>query len=88
VKGMSIALSSPEGSSVEELRRACDVHTYADEVQLSLELADLSFADAAGSYSCGDLNSRVETFNLVCLRPWCRTIHVSIFAFSFPELSN
>ena len=36
------------GSSVEELRRACDVHTFADEVQLSLELADVSFADAAG----------------------------------------
>ena len=36
------------GSSVEELRRACDVHTVPEEVQLSLELADVSFADAAG----------------------------------------
>ena len=39
------------GSSVEELRTACDVHTFASEVQLSLELADVSFADAAGILS-------------------------------------
>jgi hypothetical protein len=44
------------GSSVEELRRACDVHTFADEVQWSLELADVSFADAAGILKmCRDL---------------------------------
>jgi len=36
------------GPWVEELRAACDVHTFADEVHLSLELADISFADAAG----------------------------------------
>jgi hypothetical protein len=36
------------GPSVEELRTACNVHTFPDEVQLSLELADISFADAAG----------------------------------------
>ena len=29
------------GAAVEELRRACDVHTFAEEVQLSLELADV-----------------------------------------------
>ena len=46
------------GSSVEELRRACDVHTFRDEVQLSLELADVSFADAAGILLLKELGSR------------------------------
>ena len=32
------------GPWVEELRTACNVHTFPDEVQLSLELADISFA--------------------------------------------
>ena len=46
------------GSWVEELRRTCAAHAFAahafvghtfpDEVQLSLELSDVSFADAAG----------------------------------------
>jgi hypothetical protein len=36
------------GFHVEELRRACDAHTSPGGVQLSLELADVSFADAAG----------------------------------------
>jgi anti-anti-sigma regulatory factor len=46
------------GSSVEELRRACDAHTSADEVQLSLELADVSFVDAAGIVLLKELRSR------------------------------
>jgi anti-anti-sigma regulatory factor len=46
------------GPSVEELRRACDMHTFADEVQLSLELADVSFADAAGIVLLRELRSR------------------------------
>jgi len=46
------------GSSVEELRTACDVHTFADEVQLSLDLADVSFADAAGIVLLKELHSR------------------------------
>jgi ABC-type transporter Mla MlaB component len=46
------------GSSVEELRTACDVHTSADEVQLCLELADVSFADAAGIVLLKELGSR------------------------------
>ena len=46
------------GSSVEELRTACDVHTFADEVRLSLELADVSFADAAGIVLLKELRSR------------------------------
>jgi anti-anti-sigma regulatory factor len=36
------------GSSVEELRTACDMHTCANEVHLSLDLSDVSFADAVG----------------------------------------
>jgi anti-anti-sigma regulatory factor len=46
------------GTSVEELRTACDVHTSADEVQLSLELADVSFADVAGIVLLRELRSR------------------------------
>jgi anti-anti-sigma regulatory factor len=46
------------GSSVEELRTACNVHTFADEVKLSLELADVSFADAAGILLLKELGSR------------------------------
>ena len=36
------------GPWVEELRTACNVHNFPDDVQLSLELADISFADTAG----------------------------------------
>lgn len=46
------------GASVEELRTACGVHTFADEVQLSLELADVSFADNAGIVLLKELGSR------------------------------
>ncbi len=46
------------GSSVEELRRACDVHTSLNEIQLSLNLADVSFADAAGIVLLKELRSR------------------------------
>jgi hypothetical protein len=46
------------GSLVEELRRTCDVHTIPEEVQLSLELADVSFADVAGIVLLKELRSR------------------------------
>jgi ABC-type transporter Mla MlaB component len=46
------------GLWVEELRTACNMHTFADEVQLSLELADISFADAAGIALLKELRSR------------------------------
>jgi anti-anti-sigma regulatory factor len=46
------------GPSVEELRRTCSVHTIPEEVQLSLELADVSFADAAGIVLLKELRSR------------------------------
>jgi ABC-type transporter Mla MlaB component len=46
------------GLWVEELRAACNVHTFPDNVQLSLELADISFADAAGISLLRELRSR------------------------------
>ena len=49
------------GSSVEELRRSCDAHTFAEEVQLSLDLADVSFADAAGIELLKELRIRLVT---------------------------
>jgi hypothetical protein len=36
------------GPWVEELRNACEVHSLPEHVQLLLEIADISFADAAG----------------------------------------
>jgi anti-anti-sigma regulatory factor len=49
------------GLSVEELQTACEVHSLANEVQLSLELADVSFADAAGIVLLKQLQSRGVT---------------------------
>jgi hypothetical protein len=46
------------GCYVEELRKACDAHTSLDQVQLSLELADVSFADPAGIELLQDLRKR------------------------------
>jgi hypothetical protein len=46
------------GLWVEELRTACKVHTFPDDVQLSLELADISFADAAGIALLRELRTR------------------------------
>jgi hypothetical protein len=51
------------GCWVEELRRTCAAHafaahTFADEVQLSLELSKVSFADAAGTVLLKELRSR------------------------------
>jgi ABC-type transporter Mla MlaB component len=46
------------GPWVEELRMACNVHTFPDEVQLSLELTDISFADAAGIALLSELRNR------------------------------
>jgi hypothetical protein len=56
------------GPWVEELRTACKVHTLLDQVQLSLELADISFADAAGIALLRELrNSGVR---LICTAPF------------------
>jgi anti-anti-sigma regulatory factor len=51
------------GCWVEELRRTCAAHafaahTFGDEVQLSLELSKVSFADAAGIAFLKELRSR------------------------------
>jgi anti-anti-sigma regulatory factor len=46
------------GYYVEELRRACDAHASLDNFQLSLELADVSFADPAGIELLKDLRRR------------------------------
>jgi hypothetical protein len=46
------------GPWVEELRTACNVHAFPDEVQLSLELADISFADTAGVALLKELRHR------------------------------
>ena len=46
------------GSWVEELRRACDARNFSDEVHLSLELAEVSFTDAAGIELLKELRSR------------------------------
>ena len=36
------------GPWVEELRTTCNVHTGPDQIQLYLDLEDVSFADSAG----------------------------------------
>jgi len=36
------------GPWVDELRRTCEVQALEDRIQLTLDLADLSFADAKG----------------------------------------
>ena len=46
------------GPWVEELRTACRLHTSPDNVQLSLELADISFADGAGIALLRELRNR------------------------------
>ena len=46
------------GPWVEELRTACNVHAFPDKVQLSLELEDISFADAAGIALLKELRNR------------------------------
>jgi ABC-type transporter Mla MlaB component len=46
------------GLWVEELRTACNLHTFSDEVQLSLDLADISFADTTGIALLRELRNR------------------------------
>jgi hypothetical protein len=49
------------GLWVEELRRTCDVHALSDGILLTLDLADVSFADAAGIELLKDLRIRSVT---------------------------
>lgn len=46
------------GPWVEELRQACNVFTPSEQVQLFLEIADISFADAAGITLLKELRDR------------------------------
>jgi anti-anti-sigma regulatory factor len=49
------------GRLVEELRRTCDLHALADGIRLTLDLADVSFADAAGIELLKELRIRSVT---------------------------
>ena len=49
------------GGWVEELRRACDLHAPSDGIRLTLDLADVSFADAAGIDLLKELRIRLVT---------------------------
>jgi anti-anti-sigma regulatory factor len=49
------------GRWVEELRRTCDLHALSDGIRLTLDLADVSFADAAGIELLKELRNRLVT---------------------------
>ena len=46
------------GHCIEELRESCELHALAEGMQLTIDLADLSFADADGIELLKDLRSR------------------------------
>ena len=47
------------GGWVDELRRTCDLHALSNGIRLTLDLADVSFADAAGIELLKELRMRV-----------------------------
>jgi anti-anti-sigma regulatory factor len=49
------------GRWVEELRSTCELHALSDGVRLTLDLADISFADAAGIELLKELRIRLVT---------------------------
>ena len=49
------------GRWVEELRRTCDLQALSDGIRLTLDLADVSFADAAGVELLKELRIRLVT---------------------------
>ena len=49
------------GRWVDELRRACDLHALSNGIWLILDLADVSFADAAGIELLKELRIRLVT---------------------------
>jgi anti-anti-sigma regulatory factor len=49
------------GRSAEELRNACDLQALSDGIPLTLDLADVSFADAAGIEVLRELKIRRVT---------------------------
>ena len=53
------------GRSVDELRQSCDLHAPGKSARLTLDLADVSFADAAGIGVLKELQARnVALMNL------------------------
>jgi anti-anti-sigma regulatory factor len=53
------------GPSVEELHQSCELHALSDGAQLTLDLVDISFADADGVELLRDLRNRdVAVVNL------------------------
>ena len=53
------------GPSIEELRESCELHALADGMRLTLDLGDVSFADAGGIKLLKHLRSRkVAILNL------------------------
>jgi hypothetical protein len=54
------------GRSIEELRDSCELHSLADGIRLTLDLGDVSFADADGIELLRQLRGRdVTILNLV-----------------------
>jgi anti-anti-sigma regulatory factor len=49
------------GRWVEELRRTCDLQALSDGIRLTLDLEDVSFADAAGIELLKELRIRLVT---------------------------
>jgi anti-anti-sigma regulatory factor len=49
------------GRWVEELRRTCDLQALTDGIRLTLDLADVSFADASGVELLKELRIRLVT---------------------------
>ena len=47
---------------VEELRRSCELQALSDGIRLTLDLADVSFVDAAGIELLKELRLRCVTF--------------------------
>lgn len=54
------------GNSVEELRKSCELHSPSEGAPITLDLADVSFADAEGIKLLRDLQTRnVELVNVM-----------------------
>ena len=49
------------GGWVDELRRTCDLHALSNGIRLTLDLADVSFADTAGIELLKELRIRLVT---------------------------
>jgi anti-anti-sigma regulatory factor len=49
------------GRWVEELRRTCELQALSEGIRLTLDLADVSFADAAGMELLKELRIRLVT---------------------------